>query len=107
MWPLRRSSPWFEVGSWVGTVGGMRYWMPLSRETRRRDTPLRWRTKRAAELAVRNQQGRVFTCYDVQEMHEHSPRVVCQHTRVDAENCPAYEHTTEAIVAELDDDPGF
>lgn len=107
MWFRREQAQWWEIGSWVGTVGGKRYWLPVSRETRRRDIPLRWRTKRAAELAVRNQQGQVFTCYDVQQMTPDSPRVVCQHTRADAENCPEYAHTIEAIAAELDDDPGF
>lgn len=81
--------------------------MPWSRETRRRDIPIRYRSERAAILAVRNQQGSVFSLADPRLMTADSPRVVCQHRTVDVDACPAYEHTTEAIMASFDADPGF
>ena len=106
-WRRRRDVEWWEVGQWVGTVGGKRYWMPWSRETRREDIPIRYRSERAAILAVRHQSGPVISLCDPRLMTKDSPRVVCQHTEVDAESCPAYEHTTEAVMAELDVDPGW
>lgn len=107
MWFRREETEWWEIGSWVGTVGGKKYWMPWTRETRKADIPLRYKSEREAILAVRHQTGRVISLRDPRLMTPDSPRVVRQHTRVDAENCPEYAHTIEAIAAELDDDPGF
>lgn len=106
MW-WSKPKTWYEVGHWLSLVGGKEYWIPLDRETPKRDAIIKFKTYRKAELELRRIREQGNLSKSIRLMDEDAPRVVCQHMKKDAENCTAYEHTYDGVMEAIINDTDF
>lgn len=106
MW-WSKPKQWWEIGQWIRVVGGKEYWVPLDKETIKLDVIIKFGSYRRAELALRRIREQGNLSMKIREMTEDSLRVVCQHSIYNAQYCPAYEHTYEGVMEEIDADNDF